>query len=107
VIALIHEMSETFTDPFVVSDGIHGRAPWWLSPNGNCQDNMEVGDVIENLPDGVYPVTQNGFTTRKTRRWRSGSTRGQPSDALDEAFSYPNESVLTSPATFQNVKCAP
>jgi len=107
VTALSHEMSETFTDPFVVCDGIHGRAPWWLSPNGNCQDNMEVGDVIENLPGGVYPVTQNGFTTRKTRRWRSGSTRVSLRMRSVKPSATPNESVLTSPATFQNVKCAP
>jgi hypothetical protein len=82
-----------------VSDGIHGRAPWWLSPNGNCQDNMEAGDVIENLPDGVYRVTQNGFTYHpQNEALAQWFDMGQPSDALDGAFSHPNESVLTSPA---------
>jgi hypothetical protein len=68
---------------------------------------MEVGDVIENLPDGVYPVTLNGFTHHpQNEALMQWFDTGQPSDALDGAFSYPNESVLTSPATFQNVKCA-
>jgi len=107
VSALSHEMSETFADPFVVSDGIHGLTPWWLSPNGNCQDNMEVGDVIENLPNGLYPVTLNGFTYHpQNEALAQWFDTGQPSDALDGAFSYPNEAVLTSPATFQNVNCS-
>jgi hypothetical protein len=68
---------------------------------------MEVGDVIENLPDGVYPATQNGFTYHpQNEALMQWFDTGQPSDALHGAFSYPNESVLTSPATFQNVKCA-
>ena len=107
VTALSHEMSETFADPFVVSDGIHGLTPWWLSPNGNCQDNMEVGDVIENLPNGVYTVPLNGFTYHpQNEALAQWFDTGQPSDALDGAFSYPDESVLTSPATFQNVNCS-
>jgi hypothetical protein len=108
VTALSHEMSETFADPFVVSDGVHGRTPWWLAPNGNCQDNMEVGDVIENLPHGVFADTLNGFTYHPQNialmQWFD---TGHPSNALDGAFSYPDESVLTSAASFQNVKCAP
>jgi hypothetical protein len=107
VTALSHEMAETFADPFVVSDGIHGLTPWWLAPNGNCQNNMEVGDVIENLPDGLYPVSLNGFTYHPQNialsQWFD---TGQPSNALDGAYSYPDESVLTSPATFQNVNCS-
>jgi hypothetical protein len=107
VTALSHEMSETFADPFVVSDGVHGLTPWWLSPNGNCQNNMEVGDVIEGLPDGVYPVALNGFTYHpQNEALMQWFETGQPSDALDGAFSYPDTSVLTSPATFQNVGCS-
>jgi hypothetical protein len=106
VTALSHEMSETFADPFVVSDGVHGLTPWWLAPNGNCQDDMEVGDVIENLPKGVYPATLNGFTYHpQNEALMQWFDTGQPSNALDGAFSYPDTSVLTSPATFQNVNC--
>lgn len=108
VTALSHEMAETFADPFVVSDGVHGLTPWWLSPNGNCQNDMEVGDVIENLPDGVFSDTLNGFTYHPQNialmQWFD---TGQPSNALNGAFSFPDASVLTTPATFQNVKCAP
>jgi hypothetical protein len=82
--------------------------PWWLAPNGNCQNDMEVGDVIENLPDGVYSTTLNGFDYHPQNvalaQWFD---TGTPSDAINGAFSYPDESVLTSPASYQNVNCAP
>ena len=44
VTAVSHELSETFNDPFV-----NNVTPWWLSPNGNCQNNLEDGDVVEGL----------------------------------------------------------
>ena len=47
VTALSHELSETFNDPFGSN-----ATPWWLSPNGNCQNNLKDGDVIEGLPNG-------------------------------------------------------
>jgi hypothetical protein len=105
---LSHEMAETFNDPFDVADGIHGLTPWWLSANGVCEDDMEVGDVIENLPDADSTVTMNGYTYHiqnvALRQWFD---TGQPSDALGGAYSYPDTTVLTSPATFQNVNCSP
>ena len=47
VTALSHELSETFNDPFGSN-----ATPWWLSPSGNCQNNLKDGDVIEGLPNG-------------------------------------------------------
>ena len=55
--ALSHEMSETFNDPFV-----NNATPWWLSPSGQCQNNLEDGDVIEGLPNPTFPVKLNGVT---------------------------------------------
>jgi hypothetical protein len=108
VSALSHEISESYNDPFVVSDGIHNLTPWWLSPNGNCQDVLETGDVIENLPDGLFPVTINNFTYHPQNealiQWFQFES---PSDALDGAYSYPNTSVLTMPSLPQNVNCTP
>jgi hypothetical protein len=105
---LSHEMAETFNDPFDALDNFHGVTPWWLSPNGECDDISEVGDVVENLPDQTYTVTMNGFTYHPQNvalmQWFD---TGKPSDALDGAYSYPDTSVLTSPATFQNVNCSP
>lgn len=50
-------MAETFNDPFV-----NNAVPWWLSPNGNCQNNLETGDVIEGLPNAQFPIVLNGST---------------------------------------------
>jgi hypothetical protein len=108
VTALSHELSETFNDPFVASDGIHNITPWWLSPNGNCQDDLEVGDVIEGLPMGVFPITLNGFTYHPQNeallQWFEFEA---PSSAIGGAYSYPNLGTLTTLSAPQKVNCAP
>jgi len=43
--------AETFNDPFVSFDGVHNQTQWWQTSFGLCQDNLEVGDVIEGFPD--------------------------------------------------------
>ena len=108
ITALSHEIAETFNDPFVVSDGVHNLTPWWLSPNGNCQDDLETGDVIEGLPNSTFPVTLNGFTYHPQNeallQWFQFET---PSDALGGAYSYPNTSLLTQESALQKAQCAP
>jgi hypothetical protein len=108
VMPLSHELAETFNDPFVASDGVHNLTPWWLSPNGNCQNDLEVGDVIEGLPGALFPMTMNGFNYHPQNeallQWFQFQT---PSDALGGAYSYPNTTVLTQPSARQNVNCAP
>jgi hypothetical protein len=97
VTAVSHEISETFNDPFVVSDGKHNLTPWWLSPNGNCQDNLEVGDVIEGLRNATYPIKMNGMTYHPQNEallpWFEFQS---PSSAIDGAYSYPDEGTLTT-----------
>jgi len=106
VTALSHEMSETYNDPFVAFDNIHNVTPFWLSPNGNCQDNMEVGDVIEGLPNGTFPITMNGFSYHPQNEallpWFEFAKN---SFAIDNAYSYPDESVLTALSAPQPVNC--
>lgn len=106
VTALSHEIAETYNDPFVGFDGIRNVTPFWLSPNGNCQDNMEVGDVIEGLPNGTYPITMNGFTYHPQNEallpWFEFVAN---SFAIDNAYSYPNEDVLTQPPAPQRLNC--
>ena len=108
VTALSHELSETFNDPFVGADGIHNVTPWWLSPNGNCQDDLEVGDVIEGLPNGVFPITMNGMTYHPQNeallQWFEFES---PSSALGGAYSYPNTGTLTALSPPQNFGCKP
>lgn len=106
VTALSHEMAETFNDPFVASDGIHNITPWWLAPNGNCQDDLEVGDVIEGLKSATYPVNLNGYTYHPQNEalleWFEFQS---PSHAIDRAYSYPDESTLTTLSPVEHPGC--
>ncbi|HJU36422.1 MAG TPA: hypothetical protein VJ716_03265 [Gaiellaceae bacterium] len=108
ITALSHEMSETFNDPFVDAFG-NNFTPWWLAPNGLCQDNRETGDVIEQLPDQIFPITMHGFTYHPQNEALNQYFEFQqpPSDAIDGAFSYPDESVLSGPSAPQNFRCRP
>jgi hypothetical protein len=106
VTALSHEVAETFNDPFVAYDGVHGVTPWWLAPNGNCQDNLEVGDPIEGLPNGVYPISLNGFIYHPQNimllNWFEFQS---PSRAIHHAYSYPNTSLVTALSPLEKVNC--
>jgi hypothetical protein len=108
ITALSHEIAETYNDPFVVSDGVHNLTPWWLSPNGNCQDALETGDVVEGLANATFPVVLNGLTYHPQNeallQWFEFLT---PSDALGGAYSYPNTSLLTHVSAPQKANCAP
>ena len=106
VTALSHEISETYNDPFVASDGVHDVTPWWLAPNGNCQNDLETGDVIEGLPNQLFPITMNGMTYHPQNeallQWFEFMS---PSNALGGAYSYPNTSTLTSLSAPQKAGC--
>lgn len=103
---LSHELSETFNDPFVGSDGDHGITPWWLAPNGGCQNLMEVGDVVEDLPDATFPVVTNGVLYHPQNEallpWFEFQS---PSHAIHGAYSYPNENLLTGLSPVEHVFC--
>ena len=106
ITALSHELSETFNDPFVTSDGIHNITPWWLAPNGLCQDDLEDGDVIEGLPDATFPITLNGYTYHpQNEAMLSWFKFEKPSKAIGGAYSYPNTHVLTSLSAPQRAFC--
>jgi hypothetical protein len=98
-----HEMAETFNDPFM-----NNATPWWLSPNGNCQNNLETGDVIEGLSNAQFPIVLNGFTYHPQNeallQWFAGVT---PSSAIGGAYSYPDTNVLTKGNVSQNFACTP
>ncbi|HKW18796.1 MAG TPA: hypothetical protein VJO35_14910 [Terriglobales bacterium] len=106
VTALSHEITESLNDPFVGSDGIHGITPWWLSQNGNCQDDFEVGDVIEGLLDSTIAIkTKSGTYHPQNEALLQWFEFQSPSTALGGAYSYPNQSVLTSLSQPQNANC--
>jgi len=106
VTALSHEITESVNDPFVGSDGVHGITPWWLSPNGNCQNDLEVGDVIEGLPDATTTIKIGGEIYHPQNEallpWLEFQS---PSTAIAGAYSYPNMNVLTSLSPPQGVNC--
>jgi hypothetical protein len=103
---LSHELSELFNDPFVVFDGTTNATPWWLSPNGNCQNNLEDGDVIEGLANATYPMTVHGVTYHPQNEallpWFAFQN---PSKAYAAAYSYPDPTVLTALSAPQGAGC--
>jgi hypothetical protein len=96
VVALSHEVSEWMNDPF-----INNATPSWLFPGSatNCQSNLETGDPVEVFANAGFPVTIDGFTyhpqTEALLQWFS---RKSPSDAIDGAYSFPDETILTTPS---------
>jgi hypothetical protein len=101
VAVLSHELSETFNDPFGGN-----VVPWWLASNGNCQNNLETGDVIERLPNAIKTIYLGGTAyhvqNEALLQWFAGQT---PSTAFNGAYSYP-DAVLTTPSASQNPSCA-
>lgn len=100
------EIAETFNDPFIAFDGIHNITPFWLNPASQCQDILEVGDVIEDLPHPTFPVTIGGFTyhpqTEALLPWFEFQS---PSSAINGDYSYPGETVLTALSTPEPFNC--
>jgi hypothetical protein len=96
VTAISHEISEWFNDPFSTN-----LVPEWQFPNsaGGCQNNLETGDPISPLSHAGFPVIIDGFTYHPQNevllQWFQRKT---PSDAIDHAYSFPDQSLLTSPA---------
>jgi hypothetical protein len=99
--ALSHELAETFSDPFV-----NNLTPFWLAPNGLCQNNIESGDVIEGLPGAQIAIVTNGVVYHPQNeallQWFAGLKR---SSAVEGAFSYPDTTLLTSSAKVQLPGC--
>jgi hypothetical protein len=100
VAVLSHELSETFNDPF-----IGNLVPWWLAPNGNCQNDLETGDVIELLPNAVKTIHLAGTAyhvqNEALLQWFAGQT---PSTAINGAYSYPDP-VLTTASVSLHPDC--
>ena len=93
ITALSHEISELYNDPFG-----NNATPWYLSPSGLCQNNLETGDVIEGLTsNAVFTIQKHQHTYHVQNEvlfpwfaWES------PSPALNGAYSFPDETTLTA-----------
>jgi hypothetical protein len=92
---LSHEMSEAFNNPFGIN-----QTPWWLSTDpifGNiCQDNLEVGDVIENQSgNALFAISLQGRTYHmQNEALFSWFAFQSPSKAHLGAYSFPDETTL-------------
>jgi len=97
----------TFRDEFTPLPGevVAQEHPWWLAPNGNCQNNLETGDVIEGLPNAIKTIHLGGTAyhvqNEALLQWFAGQT---PSTAINGAYSYPDP-VLTTPSVSRNPGC--
>jgi len=68
-----------------------------LKPATSCQDFLEVGDVVEVLPNPTTPITIGNFTYHpQTIALLPWFEFEQNSSAIDDAYSYPDETVLAS-----------
>ncbi len=96
--ALSHEVAELANNPFINNSTPNYQLPGL--PDGACQANLEVGDGVINLPNFFTTITLNGFDyhpqTIATLAWFEGIT---PSDSINGAYSYPDETALTAPFT--------
>jgi hypothetical protein len=98
IMPLSHEISEWMNDPF----GDNLVIPSWQFPGStNCQGNLEVGDPVEVLPDSYVstPLYMNGYTYHPQNmalfQWFAQDV---PSNAVDGAYSYPDETALPLPS---------
>jgi hypothetical protein len=99
VTGLSHEISETFSNPF-----LNNLTPVWQFPgvpaNAKiCQGNLETADPVEVLADAPFPVTLTvggkPFTFHpQNEALLQWFEMGTTSDAFGGAFSYPDTTVL-------------
>jgi len=96
--ALSHEIAETLNDPFINNITPNYQLPG--APAGTCQNNLEVGDVVENLMPDYTTITMNGFSyhpqTLGLLQWFEGIS---PSNAINGDYSFPDPTKLRSPFT--------
>lgn len=95
VTPMSHEVSEWMNNPFGSNS-----VPAWQVPNSNaCQSNLETGDPLATMPNSGYPVLIDGFTyhpqSQVLLQWFQ---RGPTSDAIEGAFSFPDQTLVTGPS---------
>jgi len=92
-----HEVVEWLNDPFDSN-----TVPPWPFPapqGGGCSPLLETGGPLEARSDDLFPVTLHGFTYHpQNEALLPGFARQVPSSAFESAYSFPNTSLLTSPA---------
>ena len=100
ITALSHETSEAFNDPFVDNPTPSWQFPGVTAPTNSdpsrfCQNNLETGDPVEVLANATVPITLNSFTYHpQTEALLQWFEMGASSNAIDGAFSFPDETAL-------------
>lgn len=95
VTPMSHEISEWANNPFGSN-----LVPSWQVPNSNiCQSNLETGDPLATMPNAGYPVEIEGFTYHpQSEVMMQWFQRNSTSDAFEGAFSFPDQTLVTSPS---------
>ena len=99
VTALSHETAEVFGNPFLSNTTALWQFPGVAPTAKICQGNLEEGDPIEVLPVATVPILlrerKEVFTYHPQiiplLQWFE---MGTTSNAIDGAFSFPNEATL-------------
>jgi len=99
VTALSHETAEIFGDPFLDNATPSWQFPGQPANSHACQNNLEEGDPIEVLANATFPITITEGTFKFTYHPQNipllqWFEMGAKSDAIDGAFSFPDETVL-------------
>ena len=95
ITAMSHEISEWMNDPFGTN-----LVPSWQYPTPGmvCQGTLETGDPLATLPNAGFPVSIDGVTYHPQNQVLLPWFTRQPSNAIDGAYTFPDESLLTAPA---------
>jgi hypothetical protein len=95
VTPMSHEISEWVNNPFG-----NNLVPSWQVPNSNaCQSNLETGDPLATMPNAGFPVLIEGFTYHpQSEVMMQWFQRNSASDAFEGAFSFPDQTLVTSPS---------
>jgi hypothetical protein len=99
VTALSHETTESFADPFVDNETASWQFAGVPPTSKMCQANLEEGDPIETLPIVSVPITikekgQKFIYHPQVIPLLQWFEMGPTSNAIDGAFSFPDETTL-------------
>jgi hypothetical protein len=103
ITAYSHEISESFNDPFINTVVPRWQFPLQPANSKVCQGNLETGDPVEVLGTATIPVTikerHTVFTYHpQTEALLQWFEMGATSNAIDGAFSFPDETALPKSA---------
>jgi hypothetical protein len=99
VTALSHETGESFDDPFIDNPTPNWQFPGQPATSTMCQNNLETGDPIEVLPNATAAIEVKHKGTSYLYHPQNLALyewfeMGTTSNAIDGAFSFPDETVL-------------